>query len=234
MGKTLIEKSASFLENIPGEFVREFEDQFCHGQTWAAYAGKLPEAFIRDVISFSLTHQDYSYFQYKANLYIGNETIRQKMLAISTEKGDESDGVHHDEPKNSAGSFSENKNAPKKAAVQSDSNKSVMPQQKRGTHGRLYQPDKSHTDTELKTSIEFKLFHRPWSHDRYTRLTKEEIRFIRKNAGLSKKEREVFLEKCGNEYLSYNQIAYRLGCSESRIKQIAVRIDKLIRNMIGC
>ena len=103
---------------------------------------------------------------------------------------------------------------------------------KKGTHGKLYAPHTPHTDAELKSSIDFRLFTRPHSHDRYTRLSKEEIRYILLNTGLSSSERTVFLEKCDKEYLPYKIIAHRLGCSESRVKQIASRVDRLIRRML--
>lgn len=82
-------------------------------------------------------------------------------------------------------------------------------------------------------SIRNKLFDKPMTHDRYTRLTADEKRYILRNAGLSRKEREVFEEKCGKEYYSYKEIAYRRKMSLSLVKQRAVRIDTLIRKMVG-
>ena len=253
MGKMLIEKCRSFLDWGAGSFIQEFVDKYCHGQTWENYAKESPENFAKDVLSFTFTHQDSGYFQYSVNQHIGNEAVRRELLAEISGKGGVSDGVKHSEPKKSSGSSSENRSTGVQPAsvnrtrpkvtfspyddpdviMEDEPKKNYGSQQKRRTHGQLYLPDKPHTDAELVDSIKFKLFRKPLSHDRYTRLTKEEMRFIRKNAGLSKKERAVFMEKCDSEYFPYKMIAGHLGCSESKIKQIAVRIDKLIWRMIN-
>ncbi len=253
--ETLTENCKSFLEKLTYNFSKEFVDRYCHGRlTYDDYAREDPESFARDVLSFSLTHRDSWYFQHWAIFFIGREADRRKLLDEIPEKDDVSDGLNHGEPKKSSGSVLENRNKATRTADVNRKKPTVTfssfeddpdviwndelekkhgSQQERGTHGQLYLPDKPHTETELKDSIKYKLFRKPLSHDRYTRLTKEEIRFIRKNAGLSGKERAVFLEKCESEYFPYKMIAVHLGCSESKIKQIAVRIDKMIRQMIN-
>lgn len=133
MDKILKEKCQEFLLWSSGGSRQEFADKFCHGQDWGKYAKESPDDFIKDVLSFSLTHLDESYFQYKATQHIGNETVRRQLLSEISGKKGESIEMNHLEPKKSSGPFSEKNHVNQNTMVQSVADRSAAANHKRPT-----------------------------------------------------------------------------------------------------
>lgn len=212
----LIERCKSFMDAIPLGFTHEFENEYCDGQPYYFYVKENPKAFAENVIKFSLRHKDTPYFQSAAVRHLGPESVRSELLTKQNEP-----------------MIQNTKEQPVKPE-QHEKKEKVNPQiqSKNKTHGQLFSPVQPHTDEENRKNIRYKLFTRPQSHDRYTRLTTEERRFILRNAGLSTKERKVFDMKCDRKYYKYKDIAILYGFSESWVKQISIRIDKHIRHML--
>lgn len=227
--KTLLEKCESFLDAIPLELVHEFENKYCPGQMYHQFMIKMPDEFVQSALNFSMSHMDNTYFQSAAIHHLGSLKVRTGLLSDKK-----------------AETITANKNGPngvrKPVPVQQKTTGSCRfepnkpsepdPEPRHKTHSQLFGPVCVHTDDELRKSIARKLFGELRNHDRYTRLTPEEKRLILRYAGLSKKERDIFEEKCDRHYFPYWKIANRLGVSESLIKKRAVRIDEQIRRML--
>ena len=222
--KTLLEKCESFMDAIPWELADEFEQKYCRGEKYYYFLKTNPDEFIRKVVAFSLTHKDNSYFQAKAVQHVGSETVRMGFL---------SDKKAANRPSAAIRSSAESEpHARVRQQVTFPSESPVKDDQKKGTHGQLFTPYRTHTDGELRESIKEKLFSSPSDHDRYTRLTTEEKRYILRYAGLSATEREVFDMKSRKEYLSYGEIAAMLSLSISAIKKRAVKVDQRILRLL--
>ena len=224
MMKTLKDKCDAFLDAIPYELVNEFQQKYCHRNAYYFFAKNDPDEYIRSVFDFSQLHQENEYFQYLVKCYLGSLDAQKTFLSG---KSDGDNAIAGATP-HSLKSTGPRKKIEPKYSEQSE----LKPEPQKKTHGKLFGSVLVHTDEELRKSIGHKLFGVPRDHDRYTRLTTEEKRFILRYAGLSKKEREVFEEKCDRHYFPYHKIAIRLGVSESLVKKRAVSIDKQIRYML--
>lgn len=227
--KTLLEKCDSFLDALPYDFYREFVDKYCNGQMYNSFMKRMPDEFVKSVLQFSMNHMDNDHFQDKATRHIGSTEVRTGLI---TDKKAETIITGENEliVKNKTASIPQKSPEPHNLENIKPSELKSEPRHK--THGQLFSPVHVHSDDELRRSIGRKLFSEPRDHDRYTRLTSEEKRFILRYAGLSKKERDIFEEKCDKNYFPYRKIATRLRISESLVKKRAVRIDEHIRRML--
>ena len=216
--KTPDEKCELFLDALPIEFTYEFEEKYCHGEKYFSYAKTHPTDFVKAAIDFSFAHKDNPYFQGKANHHLGAESVRTEMLGQNSTIKEEK----------LAQKSSESVKGPDKERLQPPE-MHPRPSQKRETRSQPYSSQMPRNELELQKSIEWKLFGMPPAHDSYTRLTAEEIQYIIQNFGLSQKERDIFLLKCGKRYMPYWEIGNRLNISESTVKKRAARIDELIK-----
>ena len=216
--KTPDEKCELFLDAIPLDLAYEFEGKYCHGEKYYSYAKTHPADFVKAAIGFSFSHKDNPYFQGKANQHLGTESDRAEMLGQNGTIKEEKSGIKS----------SEAVKEPDKAYMQPQE-PHPQPSQQRVTQSQIYSPHRPRTEEELQKSIARKLFGIYQTHDRYTRLTAEEIQYIVQNVGLSKRERDVFLLKCGKRYLTYMEIGDKLDITESTVKKRAIHIDKMIK-----
>lgn len=227
--KTLLEKCDSFLDALPYEFYREFVDKYCNGQMYNLFMKKMPDEFIKCVLLFSMNHMDNDHFQDAAARHIGSPVVRTGLITGKKPKiiiTRENELIVENKP------ASVPKKPPEPHNLENIKPSELKTELRHKTHGQLFSPVHVHSNDELRRSIAYKLFSEPRDHDRYTRLTPEEKRFILRYAGLSKKERDVFEEKCDRHYFPYRKISNRLGISESLVKKRAVRIDEHIRRML--
>ena len=251
----LFEKCNEFLTWLHGDFRREFESKYCFGSSYETFTEKDPNGFVKSALLFSLTHQDSNSFQYSATRHIGNVEKRRNLLEVIEKKTrDPSVQTKSSSCLNCDELRITNRNAQQELSGQNRTERKISgdlgrknsseirktdtlpvePQKNhKKTHGQLFPPRKIHSDEELRESIKCKLFAPPLTHDRYTSLTVEERRFIRRYAGLSAREREVFDHKCGMAYNPYRFISQMMSCSESRVKQLASRIDRKIWRIIN-
>ena len=222
--KSLKDKCDAFLDAIPYELVQEFQQKYCCREAYYSFAKNDRENYIKSVLQFSQSHVENSYFQYLAKCYLGSPEVRETLLLNMLNE--------NNVPAVPAQHASKSVESEKIIGSNHTDRPELKPEPRHKTHGQLFGPVMVHSDDDLRKSIDHKLYGEPRDHDRYTRLTPEEKRFILRYAGLSKKERVVFEEKCDRRYFPYREIARRLGVSESLIKKRAVQIDKRISNML--
>ena len=228
--KTPCEKCEDFLDRLHIDFVREFQDRYCPGKAYYVFSVNNPEEFVRNVLEYAQTHKDDDLFQSAAKRHLGLSEVRSELLP--GEKIQDSKQKDDNQDKKTDKSARESSVSKKQNSAGTGEPFFTMAQNRQRYYSSAVQPEKQNSDEDIRRNIRFKLFQKPLDHDRYTRLTKEEKRFILQNSGLSKRERDVFKEKSSNQYLTYKEIAVRLNVSESRIKQIAVKIDKQILFML--
>lgn len=222
--KSLKDKCDDFLDVIPYELVKEFEQKYCCGAAYYSFPKNDLEKYIKNVLEFSQSHGENRHFQYLVKQHLGSPEDREKFLSNMLKE--------NNVPAVSVQHVSKSNESEKKPGSNHIDRPELKPEPRHKTHGKLFGPVMVHTDDELRKSIARKLFGEPRDHDRYTRLTPEEKRFILRYAGLSKREREVFELKCDKRYFPYREIASRLCVSESLIKKRSVRIDEQISNML--
>ena len=216
--KTPVEKCDCFLDAVPLEFTYEFEEKYCPGNKYYGYLKFDPEGFVRDVVKFSFSHKDNQLFQSCAQHHLGPEMNREenilgKKTAVIQEIQNQGEN---------------NSQEPVQKKTKAAQNPRLMDKPGRK---KYIIPEKNYTEADLQGSICEKLFTGPRSHSRYGRLSDPEKRYILKNAGFTKREREVFKAKCGED--PYSKIAEKLGISVPTVKLAAVNIDHLIANLIN-
>lgn len=203
-----------FIEKIPFILQKEFEEKFCEGNFYEYYAETNPDSFVKSAVQYALTENQNIFFQDALKRYFGSVEELSAMVTMT-------------EPVR-------NKDAAVQNKIEPGQKKKILSQSKEKQPIKSNLVQKSYTNgtqkaDKMKESIVFKLYELPQTHDRYTRLTTEEIQYIVQNAGLSKREREVFLLKCGKRYLPYWEIGDKLNVSESTVKKRAIQIDKMIK-----